>query len=125
MQQEHAMTELQELEQIYCELHKDVYGVKARWYSASSIEQARKDLDALEATGKAVWAQEKADQILAASIFEARVAEYIAMGAGDRATAIKWIHDAEETAGDDEYLCWTLGLKYGYLKAAPAASSAV
>ncbi len=125
MQQEHAMTELQELEQIYCELHKDVYGVKARWYKADSIEQARKDLDALEATGKSVWAQEKADQILAASIFETRVTETIALGAGDRATAIKWIHDAEETAGDDEYLCWTLGLKYGYLKAAPAASSAV
>ena len=50
MQQFETQQELSELEQleiIYCDMHKDVYGVKARWYRAESVEQARRDLDLL------------------------------------------------------------------------------
>ncbi len=109
-------TELQELESIYCDLYKDVHGIKARWYRADSVEQARKDLDALEAEGKLVWAQEEKAREAAAVRFEIRMTETIAAGAKDRETAMRWIHDAEGTQGDDEYLCYTLGLKYGYFK---------
>jgi hypothetical protein len=108
--------ELQELEQIYCELYKDVHGIKARWYRAASLEQARKDLDALEAEGKLVWAAEEKAKDEAAVRFEARVAETIRTGAGDRDTALRWIHQAEGTNGDDEFLCYHLGLRYGYFK---------
>lgn len=110
------MTELQELEQIYCELHKDVYGVKARWYRAESVEQARADLDRLEAAGKEVWAEEKRAEERAIQRFEKRVEDTISAGAGDRETALRWIHQAEDTNGDDEYLCYSVGLPYGYFK---------
>ena len=50
----------------------------------------------------------------AAVQFEARVAGLIASGAGDRATAIRWIADAEGAEGDAEYLCFLLGLEYDY-----------
>lgn len=110
------MTELEELESIYCDLHKDVHGVKARWYRAESVEQAQKDIDNLQEAGKLIWAQEKAEQDEAAVRFEARVQETIVAGAKDRATALRWIHDAEGTDGDNDYLAWTLGLPYKYFK---------
>ena len=40
--------------------------------------------------------------------------ELIGMGAKDYAMALRWIHEAEETNGDDSYLAWTLGLPYRY-----------
>ncbi len=111
-----SLSDLEQLECIYSEMYKDVYGVKARWYRAESVEQARKDLDALEAAGIAQMEMEQVARKMAAVNFEKRVKETIALGAGDRATALKWIHDAEGTQGDDEYLCFTLGLGYGYFK---------
>ena len=53
------MTELEELESIYCEMHKDAYGVKARWYRAASVEQARKDIESLSQALDQVMAHEK------------------------------------------------------------------
>lgn len=110
------MTPLESLEQLYSELHKDVYGVKARWYRAESIEQAQKDLDALEAAGAVIWAEEKAQEERMVIALEARIADIITMGAGDRETALRWIHDAEGTDGDDEFLCYCLGVPYGYFR---------
>jgi hypothetical protein len=109
------MSELEELESIYCDLHKDVWGVKARWYSAPNVEQAQKDIDALQAVGKEIWDQKKKEEAAAAR-FEIRVNEIIACGAKERATALRWIHDAEGTQGDNDYLAYTLGLPYKYFK---------
>lgn len=109
-------TELQELECVYCELHKDVYGVKARWYRAESVEQARKDIDSLQAQGEAVWAEERAAQERAVVNFEKLVASTIANGAADRATALRWIHVAEGTRGDNEELCYAMNIPYNYFK---------
>jgi hypothetical protein len=62
--------------------------------------------------------QEELEQREAITRFEKRVEETIAWGAKNRETAIKWIHDAEDTGGDDEYLCYRLGLPYTYFKEA-------
>ena len=56
------LTELEELQRVYCETHNDVYGVKAPWYHADTVERAREDLAALQVLAEAVWAQEKAAQ---------------------------------------------------------------
>jgi hypothetical protein len=112
------MTELEELESTYCDMHKDVYGVKARWYRAESVEQARADIKSLEEALEAYTKQERRNQQQAAERFEKRLEEIIKMGAGTRENAIKWIHQAENTDGDDEFLCYQLGLRYGYFKKA-------
>ena len=39
-------------------------------------------------------------------------------GARTREQALRWIHEAEGTQGDDEYLCFTVGLPYGYFRKA-------
>lgn len=112
------MSELEQLESTYCDLHKDVYGVKARWYHADTVEQAREDLASLQRQAEEVWAAEAVREAKAAEEVESRIDRLIAMGAGTRADALRWLHDARGTQGDDDYLAYQLGLKYGYFKKA-------
>jgi len=109
------MTELEELESLYAEMHKDVYGVKARWYRAESVEQARKDIDRLQAEVEAQIAKDKEYQAQAVAAFLEVVNQHCG---GCVETAKRWQHQAYGTAGDDEYLCYRLGLPYGYFKKA-------
>jgi hypothetical protein len=43
-------------------------------------------------------------------------------GAKDREMAMRWIHEAEGSNGDDEYLCFLLGLPYRYFVVDKAAA---
>ena len=54
------------------------------------------------------------DLAISDAIGEKIIVKLIGHGAPDRATAIRWLHDAEGTDNDNEYLCFCLGLKYGY-----------
>jgi len=109
------MTELEELENIYCEMHKDVYGMKARWYRAESVEQARKDIASLEAALKVEMERQAAAEQEAIAAFMQVVNEHCQ---GDFDKARRWQHDACDTRGDDEYLCYHLGLPYGFFRQA-------
>jgi hypothetical protein len=60
----------------------------------------------------------KAAETKAVELFERRVAELLSTGAKDQAMAMRWIHEAEETNGDNDYLAWTLGLPYQYFRKA-------
>lgn len=112
---QHSLSELEELEQIYCEMHKDVYGVKARWYRAESVEAARRDIENLHSAMEVIAAQEKELQETCIREFEDRVRTLIEAGAGDRETAIRWLHQAEDTDGSSTSLEHALGLPYYYL----------
>ena len=46
--------------------------------------------------------------------FEMRMQDLLSSGAQDREMALRWIHEAEGSDGDDEYLCYLLGLPYRY-----------
>jgi hypothetical protein len=37
-----------------------------------------------------------------------------ACGARDREMALRWIHEAEGSNGDDEFLCYLVGLPFRY-----------
>lgn len=104
------MTELEELESLYCDMHKDVYGVKARWYRAESVEQARKDLDSLQAALEIQMQEEQKYQQKAIDAFESIVKAY------GYETAKRYQHQAYNTDGDDEALEYHMGLPYGYFK---------
>lgn len=107
------LSELEQLESTYCEMHKDVYGVKARWYKASSVEQARKDLEVLQAELERQMAADKVAQQQAIAAFQELAKSY-----GGVETAKRWQHQAYNTQGDDEFLCYCMGLPYGYFKQA-------
>ena len=107
------MTELEELENIYCEMHKDVYGVKARWYRAESVEQARRDIESLSRQLEVRIQQDRAAEQEAIAAFMQVVNDHCG---GCVETAKRWQHQACGTNGDDEFLCYQLGLPYDFFK---------
>jgi hypothetical protein len=111
--------EMSDLEQAQCtfwDMYKDAYGFRPRGIDTSTwtLEQFQEEFVIL---GQAIDREEtlrKAAEAEAVVAFETRVQVLIGSGADDRETAIRWIHEAEETNGDNDYLAWTLGLPYRY-----------
>jgi hypothetical protein len=99
-------------------MYKDAYGVRPRGIDTSTwtLEQFEAEFQGL---GVAIEAEEKARVAAeqnAVFSFEKRISDLMFSGAKDRATAMRWIHEAEDTNGDDDYLAWTLGLPYMYFR---------
>jgi hypothetical protein len=112
------LTVLEQAQSTYWDMHKDAYGVRPRCIdtSAWTIEDFEAEFVIL---GQAIEAEDKARkeaEATATVVFEQRIQSLIDAGAKDRTTAIRWIHEAEDTQGDDEYLCYTLGLPYQYFR---------
>jgi hypothetical protein len=112
------LTQLEQARELYWDMYKDAYGVRPRGIDTSTwtLEQFEAEFEGL---GVAIEAEEKARKEAEASatvVFEQRIQSLIDAGAKDRATAMRWIHEAEDTQGDDEYLCYTLGLPYMYFR---------
>jgi hypothetical protein len=114
------MSALEQARCIYWDMHKDAYGVRPRGIDTSTWTLA--DFDAeFKILGEAIEREEvqrKAAESKAVEAFERRVAELISTGAKDSEMAMRWIHEAEETRGDDDYLAWSLGLPYQYFRKA-------
>lgn len=114
------MTELEQAQATYWDMHKDAYGVRPRCIDTSAW--TLKDFEAeFVILGQAIDREEtarKEAETKAVELFERRVAELISTGARDYAMAMRWIHEAEETNGDNDYLAWTLGLPYQYFRKA-------
>ena len=111
--------EMSVLEQMACQywdMYKDAYGVRPRGIDTSAWTEA--DFEQEFASLGSVIEREEADRKVAEAKamhdFEMRMQTLMMTGARDRATALRWIHEAEDTGGDDEYLCYTLGLPYRY-----------
>lgn len=113
------LTNVEQLHAIYWEMYKDAHGIRPRGIDTSSWTEQdfEQELDRLQAIIHGNCELELQAQALAVAKLEERIEQTIQMGAADRATAIKWIHEAENTGGDDEYLCYNLGLPYGYFRA--------
>jgi hypothetical protein len=113
------------LQDVFWDMYKDAHGIRPRFVdtSAWTAEDFEKEFTYLQGIITRDLADQAVRQEQASRDFEKRVEETIALGAWTRDNAIRWIHDAEDTNGDDEYLCYTLGLKYGYkLRIAPAVA---
>lgn len=110
----------EQLASIHYDAYKDVHGVRPRWFNYDEMSEAdlEKELELLSEQAEVVFAEEQALQQEAIKVFEARVAETVAIGADSRETAIRWIADAEDVNDDLEYLCFKVGLPYGYFKEA-------
>jgi hypothetical protein len=110
------MTALEQYACTYWDMYKDAYGVRPRGIDTSAWTEA--DFEAefvslsrtMDENHKVQVAQEERSIIA----FEMRMQELLTSGAKDYAMALRWIHEAEDTGGDDEYLCYTLGLPYRY-----------
>lgn len=116
-----SWNEMSPLEQAQCQywdMYKDAYGTRPRGIDTSAWTLA--DFDAeFETLANAIQreeAQRKINETEASVRFEAQLASLMESGARTREQAIAWVHDAEGSQGDDEYLCFLLGLRYGYFR---------
>ena len=115
-----TMTREEELHSIYWDMYKDAYGIRPRGIdtSAWTLEDFEAEFVIL---GQAIEREElarRAFESKAVEAFERRVAELLSTGAKDYDMAMRWIHEAEDTNGDNDYLAWTLGLPYQYFRKA-------
>ena len=113
--------EMSVLEQYACQywdMYKDAYGVRPRGIDTSAWTEAEfeAEFDQLGKTINTNYKEQLASEAKAVERFEAQVESFIQSGAKDRETAIRWFHEAEQTNGDEEYLCFCLGLPYGYFR---------
>lgn len=116
----HVQNLKDDLYQFISDVSKSATGCRMR-YDISEMSIA--ELEELctywgEASDRAVE-RERKEQEEAVARFEARVTNIIECGAGDRETALRWIRDAQDEFDrmyGDEYLEYSLGLPYGYLK---------
>jgi len=111
------LSALEQAQEIYSDMHKDAYGFRPRFdYSTWTLEQFNAEFELM---GRIIEDDNKVkqeNQAQAAHDFEMRVLSLLQTGAKDRAMALRWIHEAEGSNGDEEYLCFLLGVSYGYFK---------
>ena len=111
-----TMTRREELQSIYWDMYKDAHGFRPRHIRLDLCTEAEMeaDLDRLQAIIQDNEHQRVAAEEKAAHAFEMRILSILACGAKDRAMALRWIHEAEGSNGDDEFLCYLVGLPYRY-----------
>ena len=113
-----TMTRQEELHSIYWDMHKDAYGFRPRGVDTSNwTEYAfEKEFEYLATVIQREELACKEAEEKASHEFEMRVLSILACGAKDREMALRWIHEAEGSNGDDEFLCYLVGLPYRYFK---------
>jgi hypothetical protein len=118
-----TMTRREELESIFWDMYKDAYGVRPRGVDTSAWDEATfaAEFNYLQDLIAKNEQERKIEEHEAAHAFEMRVQSVLACGAKDRAMALRWIHEAEGSNGDDEFLCYLVGLPYRYFAVDKAA----
>jgi hypothetical protein len=111
--------EMSKLEQMACEYsdyYKSAYGFRPRHVDTSTwtVEDFEAVFDELAGVCERNQLHEAELEAEAAHGLELRIQSLLSHGAKDRAMAIRWIDEAEGADGDREYLCFLLGVRYGY-----------
>jgi hypothetical protein len=113
-------TEVSELDQArsdYSDFHKEAFGFRPRWdYSAMTLADFDREFEYLAQECKRN-AELRAEAEAAAAVrLEQRILSLLEFGAKSRAMALRWLDEAEGTSGDVDFLCYCLGVDYGYIK---------
>jgi len=109
------MSDLEQAQCTYWDMHKDAYGVRPRGIDTSTWTLA--DFDAeFKILGEAIEREEiarKEAESRAIVDFENRV-QNLMHASTNRERVIAWLMEAESANGDFEYFCFTQGLPYRY-----------
>lgn len=113
--------EMSEKEQLECALwdaYKDAHGIRPRFMNMEcmTVEELKEQLEYCCRTIEQNEIQRKEDESRAMHDFEMRMLSLMQCGAKSREQALRWVHEAEDSNGDDDYLCYLLGLPYGYFR---------
>ena len=112
------MTVLEQYACQYWDMYKDAYGSRPRGIDTSSWTEAdfEREFVQLSKTIDENYREQLASEAKAVERFEAQVTSFIQSGAKDREMALRWIHEAEGSNGDEDYLCYLIGLPYSYFR---------
>ena len=101
---------------LYSDFHKDAYGFRPRTINvyALTTEELEADFDRFEQVCADNRKEELVAEMEADNTFRALIENTIQMGAGDEATALRWIAECEvEDYGYDyEHYLWKQGILY-------------
>ena len=102
----------------YWDMYKDAYGVRPRGIDTSSWTEAdfEREFVQLSKTIDENYREQLVQEERAKHDFEMRVLSLLQTGAKDREMALRWIHEAEGSNGDEDYLCYLIGLPYSYFR---------
>jgi hypothetical protein len=109
------------LEQAACtfwDMYKDAHGFRPRHIDTSTwtLEQFEAEFEQLDRIINQENILRLEREATASHEFEMRMQDLLRSGAKNREMAMRWVHEAEGSNGDDEYLCFLLGLPYRYFK---------
>ena len=109
-----TLTPRESMIQIYSDFHKDAYGFRPRGinYDAMSLEDLEADFARFAEVCKENANAEAKAEAKAVEEFEASISAIISMGAGNKATALRWIAEAgvADSGWDMSYYLWKLGI---------------
>ena len=114
-----AWEDLSVLEQMaltFWDMYKDAHGFRPRHIDTSGWTEAEFEAEFVDLAQ--IIERENIlrndSEARASHEFELRMQDLLRSGAKDYEMALRWVHEAEGSDGDDEYLCYTLGLPYRY-----------
>ena len=111
-----TLTRTEELQCIFWDMYKDAYNFRPRHIDTSTWTEAQFEAEfeqLAEVIQREGELREQAEE-KAQHEFEMRMQDLMRSGAKTREMAMRWVHEAEGSNGDDEFLCYLVGLPYGY-----------
>ena len=110
------LTDRENMILLYSDFHKDAYGIRPRGLNlyAFTTEELEADFDRFEQVCADNRIEEKAAEAEADNAFKALIANTIQMGAGNEATALRWIAEGavDQYGYDYEHFLWSQGILY-------------
>ena len=111
------LSQMEQAECIYSDMHKEAYGFRPRNdISEWTMEDFEAEFKVLAEVCESNNLQREEEERFAVGKLENRISALMQGGAKDRSMAIRWIAEAEDCGGDMEYLCFLVGVPYGYFK---------
>lgn len=110
------MSKIEQMAAEYWDFYKSAYGYRPRHVDTSGWTEAdyEREFEVLAQTCADNQAQQEVDEAAAAHDVEMRIQNLMSAGAKDREMAIRWLDESMDAGGDREYLCFLLGVRYGY-----------
>lgn len=108
----------EQLEAIVWDMYKEAHGIRPRHLNLQVMTEAELEAECQRLEEEVEMADRARGEAEAEAVllFTKRIGEVIKAGAKDRETALRWIHQASGTNGDDEYLAYLNCLPYGFFK---------
>jgi len=109
------------LEQAACtfwDMYKDAHGFRPRHIDTSTwtLEQFEAEFEQLDRIINQENILRLEREATASHEFEMRMQDLLRSGAKTREMAMRWVHEAEGSNGDEDFLCYLIGLPYGYFR---------